>query len=188
MVDAFTANVKPGGLNSSSQIRILLCYLIGAVKKPLSHSEIATALLGEELVNYFELEDALGDLERQGLASLQDERYILSEKGSKVANSLYSDLPKTVMECAVRAAIEAQQFASKQSQHKANIEETKDGFIVKCCIEDLDSKIFEFAIYMPDRITAEAAKLEFIERGDRIFRLMLAGLTDNKSLAADLLK
>ncbi len=32
--NAFTAGVKPGGLNSSTEIRILLCYLIKNAASP----------------------------------------------------------------------------------------------------------------------------------------------------------
>ena len=51
--NAFTAGVKPGGLTTSTEIRILLCYLIQHAGTPLSQGELETALLGEELVNYF---------------------------------------------------------------------------------------------------------------------------------------
>ena len=47
--NAFTAGVKPGGLTTSTEIRILLCYLIQHAGTPLSQGELETALLGEEL-------------------------------------------------------------------------------------------------------------------------------------------
>ena len=44
--DAFTAGVKPGGLTSSTEIRLLLCYLIQNAG-PLTRQEIETALMEE---------------------------------------------------------------------------------------------------------------------------------------------
>ena len=67
--DAFTGGVKPGGLTSTMEVRILLCYLIKTAAKtaaPLTRQELENALLSEELVNYFELAGGLGDLEQQG--------------------------------------------------------------------------------------------------------------------------
>ena len=64
--NAFTAGVKPGGLTTSTEIRILLCYLIQHAGTPLSQGELETALLGEELVNYFELASNLSNLLEQG--------------------------------------------------------------------------------------------------------------------------
>lgn len=65
--NAFTAGVKPGGLNSSTEIRILLCYLIKNAASPLTGEELEAALLNEALVNYFEFAACLSDLCEQGL-------------------------------------------------------------------------------------------------------------------------
>ena len=68
---AFTFGVKPGGLTENTEVRILLCYLIKTVAPmaPLTRAEIEQALLGEQLVNYFELSAGLADLEENGLAT-----------------------------------------------------------------------------------------------------------------------
>ena len=49
---AFTGGVRPGGLTTSTEIRILLCYLLKSIGIPLTRQEIENALLSEELVNY----------------------------------------------------------------------------------------------------------------------------------------
>ena len=51
--DAFTAGVRPGGLTSSTEIRLLLCYLVKNAG-PIARQEIENALMEEALVNYFE--------------------------------------------------------------------------------------------------------------------------------------
>ena len=43
--DAFTGGVKPGGLTSTMEVRILLCYLIKTAAKtaaPLTRQELST--------------------------------------------------------------------------------------------------------------------------------------------------
>ena len=50
--DAFTAGVRPGGLTSSTEIRLLLCYLVKNAG-PITRQEIENALMEEALVNYF---------------------------------------------------------------------------------------------------------------------------------------
>ena len=52
--DAFTAGVRPGGLTSSTEIRLLLCYLVKNAG-PIARQEIENALMEEALVNYFEI-------------------------------------------------------------------------------------------------------------------------------------
>ena len=54
--DAFTAGVRPGGLTSSTEIRLLLCYLVKNAG-PIARQEIENALMEEALVNYFRSEE-----------------------------------------------------------------------------------------------------------------------------------
>ncbi len=88
---------------------------------PLTRAEIEQALLGEQLVNYFELSAGLADLEENGLATVDEAGgWRITPKGLAVADELSIDLlPRTVREAAVRAAVRAQQWARKAAQHKA---------------------------------------------------------------------
>lgn len=188
MLNAFTGGVKPGGLNTSSEIRILLCYLIKLSSAPLKREEIEQALTGEQLVNLFELSSALVDLETNGLAICENGQYFITESGIKIADTLATDVPKTVRECAAAAVIKAQGFLRKAAQHKAEILPADKGYNLSCYIEDMGEKVFCFTVYLPDIESAELAKARFIENGDKIYSLMLAGLTGNLSLAAQYLK
>ena len=67
--DAFTAGVRPGGLTSSTEIRLLLCYLVKNAG-PITRQEIENALMEEALVNYFEIGSCLDDITRQQLVTL----------------------------------------------------------------------------------------------------------------------
>ncbi len=181
--NAFTAGVKPGGLNDVTEIRILLCYLIQNAPKPLAKEEIETALLHEQLVNYFEVGDALSDLEKQKLVIYENKKYTITDKGRDVAESLVTNVPLTVRETALRAVIAAQQFALKETQNIASVETVENGYIVKCRIDDIGGEVFSFSIYMPDYETAQFARKSFIEDGAIIYKIMLASMTlDNVML------
>ena len=178
--DAFTGGVKPGGLTSTMEVRILLCYLIKTAAKtaaPLTRQELENALLSEELVNYFELAGGLGDLEQQGMIRLEDGRYRVTDKGSTVADTLAYDLPRSVRESAARAVIRAQTWLRKAAQHKATVTAENGRYLVDCRIEDLGSEVFRLQLEMPDPLTAEAVKHRFIEQGSEIFSLLMDALT-----------
>ena len=106
--NAFTFGVKPGGLTDRSQVSILLCYLIRTAA-PLCRQDIENALLGEQLVNYFELAGSLADLEDQGLVTVDENGgYHITPKGISVTDELGFDLlPRSVRETAIRAVIRA---------------------------------------------------------------------------------
>ena len=183
---AFTGGVRPGGLTTSTEIRILLCYLLKTVGIPLTRGEIESALLGEELVNYFELSDALDKLCALGHLNCEGGAYRVTPGGAELADTLANELPRSVREAAVNAVLAAQQYKRKLAQHKAKVTRTEDGWRTSCTIEDLGEPVFSCELYLPDELTANAVKEKFISDGDRIFRCMLGLLTDNRQLLADL--
>ncbi len=175
--DAFLAGVKPGGLTSSTEIGILLCYLIKTTA-PLSRQALEDALMGEQLVNYFELAGGLADLVDQGLAIEGREGYEITAKGTTVADTLADDLPRSVRESAVRAVIRTQMHLRNAAQNKAEIEHIQDGYMVHCSISDMGSEIFHLSLAMPDLLTAEMIKERFVDCGSDIFRMVLTTLTE----------
>ena len=102
--DAFTAGVRPGGLTNSTEIRLLLCYLVKNAG-PITRTEIENALMEEALVNYFEIGSCLDDIARQQLVTADGDRYTITDKGRKVAQELAYDLPRSVREKAVAAVL-----------------------------------------------------------------------------------
>lgn len=185
---AFTGGVRPGGLNDSTQIRILLCYLLKQVGTPLTRAEIENALLGEELVNYFELSDALDKMCQLGHLKVENDAYRVTGTGAELAATLQTDLPRTVREAAVNAVLAAQQYKRRQAQHKTRLTRLADGWQVRCAIEDLGEEVFTFSLYLPDELSARAVQEKFINEGDVIFRHMLALLTGHPQLAQDPVK
>lgn len=186
--EAFTAGVKPGGLTTTTQIRILLCYVIRTVAHPLSRSELEQAMLEKELINYFELADGLSDLEQQELVTVENDRYHITEKGRHVADLLLTDLPRSIREQAVQAAVLAQQWARKAAENKAVVLPVTGGYQLDCRIQELGQDVFHLTLLMPDRSTAEFARDTFIEKGADFYKIMLAALSDSGPLAAQWMK
>ncbi len=176
--DAFTAGVKPGGLTHSTEIRLLLCYLIQTVAG-LTRTEIENALLEEELVNYFEIAPALEDILQQQLATMDDDAFIITEKGKKVAGEIAYDLPKSVREAAVAAVIRKQTWNQKSAAYHAQLEEQPDGqYRVICSIAGLEKDAFALTLTMPDLLTATRVHDQFILRGSEVYALLLNQLTE----------
>lgn len=177
MADVFTAGVKPGGLTNSTEIRILLCYLIKTAG-PVTRETLEGALLQEELVNYFEFANALGELEHQKLVTIEDKGYKITQKGANVAEALGYDLPRSVRESAILAVIRLQSWAHRAAQNHATVEHDANGYRVVCMIRDEGQpESFRLELAMPDAMTAEEVKNRFIARGSQIYMSFLEGLT-----------
>ena len=173
--DAFTAGVRPGGLTSSTEIRLLLCYLVKNAG-PITRQEIENALMEEALVNYFEIGSRLGGIPRQQLVTLTKGSYTITEKGRKVAQELAYDLPRSVRERAVAAVLRCQTWARKEAKYSASITEKEDGHCtIRCTVKGLDSELFCL-----DRLTAELVKKQFILKGNEIYQMLINKLTEEE--------
>lgn len=174
--DAFTAGVRPGGLTSSTEIRLLLCYLVKNAG-PIARQEIENALMEEALVNYFEIGSCLDDITRQQLVTVQDNVYSITDKGRKVAQELAYDLPRTVRESAIRAVMQIRSWRHRAASNRAVVQEKDGQFSVVCSIADMGSDVFRMELAMPDKLTAEMIKNNFIAHGSDIFPKLLNALT-----------
>lgn len=184
----FAEGVKPGGLTTGTEIRILLCYLLDSVPPPVSRAQIEEVLLGEELVNYFGLAESMAQLIQQGLVTGDDSGYTITDAGRTVAQNLADDVPRTVKEAAVRGVIQAQQYAANMAAHHTKIDKLPNGRVVHCAIGDETGPLFQMDLYMPDDLSANAVKNCFVEKGDEVYKLVLAALTGNQALAKKVLE
>ena len=62
--DAFSAGVEPGGLYSSQEIKILICYMLAGVGEPLARHSVLEILSGNGMANFFEAGAAVDELIR----------------------------------------------------------------------------------------------------------------------------
>ena len=174
--DAFTAGVRPGGLTSSTEIRLLLCYLVKNAG-PITRQEIENALMEEALVNYFEIGSCLDDITKQQLVTLTNGSYAITEKGRKVAQELAYDLPRTVRESAIRAVMQIRSWRHRAASNRAVVQEKDGQFSVVCSIADMGSDVFRMELAMPDKLTAEMIKNNFIAHGSDIYPKLMDMLT-----------
>lgn len=186
---AITAGVRIGGLNDRTEIKILLCYLLSAVQAPLTQQQLIDSVVGQELVNYFELQDALQRLVDHNLVVEQDGTYSILPEGIEIAHQLEKSLPFSVKERAYNTAIQLLQYQKLKRQNKTAITPLKKGgYNLKCTIEDAEFVMFSVEVVMPDEKTARLAQEKFILHGQDIFKCVLGVATENPKMYYDFLK
>ena len=82
--DAVSAGVSEiGGLFSTADIRILICYLLSSIKDPVPGRKLADLLHFEGIANCFEVNDSIAFLLNNGQLRLIDEKedtYVITDK------------------------------------------------------------------------------------------------------------
>ena len=174
--DAFTAGVKPGGLNNRSEIKIFVCYLLATINAPLTREQINEITQNNELVNYFELNDILTELENNKTIIFENDTYTISELGKGVAAPLETEIPITVRNSAVNYALKMLAKIKKEKENKVIIEKTTGGYNVTFIVLDSDVELLRSTLFVTDILQAEALKENFINNPTLLYTNTLESL------------
>ena len=88
--DALTQGVAPGGLVSSSEIKVLICYILKSVKEPVPATKLCELLNYEGIANAFEVSDNIESLLQNNhiiCVNSADESYTTTDSGSDQTRS-----------------------------------------------------------------------------------------------------
>lgn len=179
--DAFTGGVDPGGLWTKNDIRILICYILSSVDGPLSEEDLREVLQGKALANYFETGDALAALEAAGSITRGKEGYAVAPKGREIAAGLDTDLPLSVRDKALEAALTLMARSRSRRENRVQVEDLPNGCRVRCAVfGGKDTQLMEVALYVPDRAQARVVEENFYKDPEGVYRLLLAALTGER--------
>lgn len=181
--DAFSAGVEFGGLRTRQEIKLLICYLLENLEKPLSKTQISQIMQGQGLANYFEVNQALDELASAGTVQVrlfeEQEMLFLTETVHEATKILESDLPKAVREKAINAAVKMQTKARRLRENKIEVKKLETGYHVTFTISDKDDVLMSLTVYVADITQVETIKLGFLNDPVGLYSAIIASLTSN---------
>ncbi len=189
--DALDAGIDPGGLRTRSNVRLLICYILDSLKKPIKRDYVITSMQKNGIANYFEIIDAFVDLRNKENIILIDEAqdtYTVSKSGRLIAANLGEDLPLTIRERALSAVCELMVQEQNETENTAEIIKQKNGYMVDCHIKGFESDLFSFQLYVPDSKQARLVKRNFQSNPEMIYKMMIASITGNAEFAEQTLE
>lgn len=163
MSKAFSEGVGEGGLHNTEDIKILVMYILKTANVPLSLKSITNVTEGSRLANYFEVTNAVSTLTTDGLISLGDDMYSLTNKGEDTIEQLKTMLSYYVLEEAKRAVSKEVIMARRIKENDVNIVSENGGYMVHISIKEQDKEIMGFNIHVGTLSDAELVKNRFYE-------------------------
>ena len=182
--DAFDGGIALGGLRNRNEIRLLICYLLKAIDKPLATSVLQDALLDEGLANYFEVGEAIAELiknkniERSLDAATGEELLTVTEEGKNSAELLETSLPKTVREKAVNSAIKLMTLARNKRENQI-LEEAlpNGGYNVTFILGDEKDELMRLTVFVADSMQLDLVKNNFLKDPVKLYSSIITALT-----------
>jgi len=180
-INASNAGVAHGGLVSTDEIRILICYILHTIKQPVPAQQLSELLHYEGIANYFEVSSAFAALDDNGLIIKNEndsELYEITPKGSDVAVTLKTSVPLTVREKAYSLAVRMLSIIKYAKETKIDIKPLDVGYSIKCAIVEGDLELMAVSLFVPDEAQAQSIKERFINDPTIIYSGVIEILTD----------
>ncbi len=172
--DAFSAGVEPGGLYSSQEIKILICYMLAGAGEPMPREAVLEILSGGGMANFFEAGAALEELMRLGHLNEADGLLTLTEDGRQAAGTLSGMIPYTLRERSVRAALHLLTRRRREKENRVTVAKGERGRTVTCSIGDGEEPLMSISLQVADELQARHVREQFLEDPTLIYRALVA--------------
>ncbi len=174
----FDDGIEPGGLRSRNEIKLLVCYLLSNVDEKITRAQLCEIALDKGLANYFEINQAVSELIENGSVVsdfVECEEYLgVTEKGRSSTKTLEIQLPRSVREKAINAAIKMLTLAKRKRENKVEVEKLADGgYHVTFTMEEM----MRLTIYVADEMQVETVTNNFYEDPIKLYSSIIASLT-----------
>lgn len=183
MHDVFRGGVEPGGLTADFEIKMLICYLLSVLDKPVPVSILLETFVKEGIGNYFEAASAASGLVKTGhltIEKTEGERcYTITELGRNTAKALAGDLPLVVRDKALTATRYGMQMRENRAKNRVTVRKVPDGYLLTMTITDIGSDLLSTTILVPDKKTCKKISERFVEDPLLFYKGIVAVLTGN---------
>lgn len=181
--DAVSAGVSPGGLVSSSQIKILICYILKTVNEPVNATELCELLNYEGIANVFEVSDNIEALLKSNhicCVNGDEKLYTVTKTGIDIADTLKTSVPISVRDKACLATLKM--LAKKRNMKETDIAITREGdkTFITCSALEGSNAIISVKLMVSDEAQAIAIKNNFIENPSRIYSKIIDLFTEKE--------
>lgn len=181
--DAFSDGIAEDGLYSQQDIRLLVCYLLSSIPEAMPRDVLTELLSAEGIANFFEVNQAVEDLEKRGLLTETEEGILsIGKDSSLAAQELSSRLPYPLRERSVQAALKALMRIRLQRENRVTVEKSEKGCTVNCYVQDGETTMLHVGLLVADDWQAQEIRKRFLDDPVTVYREVVRLLSGNQSI------
>lgn len=201
------SGVALGGPDYDFEIKLLICWMLAKVGKPMTVENMMEALVSEQFVNYFEFTGAVADLIVEGqLSEIEKDElfrglkpldsyfapsapyaarrtgyYTVSPASRENALLLEPTLPLALREKVYAAATGVLAKAARECGNRAEIRRDADGWRVEITVNDVGAELLSVSMYVPSHELAEFIRDNFLKDPSLLYKGVIALLSGDIS-------
>ena len=181
----------PAPLHDKNEIKIFTLFLLDKIGYPLDYNNIASIVVQDGVVRYFDFadcffqlldaghicraEDADTQLSLDGSAGEeQEEKYVITDTGRQVARVLGDKLMLRVREQGIRSALRHLSLQKLGAVIDQSYEPDGDDYAYRCSIKDPQGEVLSVHVRLDNKWQLDRVLKNFADRPDVIYRGILA--------------
>lgn len=183
-----------GIITNPEHIKVFILYLLHKVGYAVPYNDLATIVIRDGYVDYFDFVTNFHELLGRGLivkaqtdGGEQDEEkpadresYTVSSKGKLIAKEYASDvLLDSIREKSYISAMRHLSLEKRGAVINHNVEQTGDGYIFHCSVKDKDGVAFDLSVRADSYSQVSKMVSNFEDRPDVIYRGIVSVITGN---------
>ena len=166
-------------LNSVHSVKILLCYILDKLNRPVTEEQLRLISEDSGVINYFYYSDALTELTENGSVISENGKIILGEKGRLGSEYFNHYIPLVFRKKLLRAALSF--FIREQNEENCtcDITELSQGCRVNFTLSDGERELIDMSFFAPDTAQGELIAEKIRSNPTGAYRNILGFLLDN---------
>lgn len=172
-------------LKDLQTVKILICYLLYRIHKPIDADHLYDIAVSTEIINYFYYQDAIDYLIKNNSIIQTDgndnsKTYTLTEKGIDCAKTLRDYVPKSYRDRIVVAALKYFSWLKYKNEVKIEYIKLENGYYVHCRCLDINDDLMDLKLYAPDLCQAELLGKNIMKNPTGFYSRILNIALDNQ--------
>lgn len=157
------------------------------VHMPLDYITLGEMVMHTDYVAYLDLAEAFHEMMDDGLIKAVDkndcgeDRYIPTDKGICVAESMRRDLLPSILDESLATALRYLDFKKRGVKLSCNIEKnaTGAGYYLHCSVTEQDTTLMNVTLWVDSKLRAERMVERFRNKPESVYRGITALLSGN---------
>ncbi len=187
----FEKYLQPNMMNLQDKyaIKILICYFLRQINRPITPNQLAEIATSDGVVNYFTYAETVEEMLRDKMLRIEavDEinYYVLSQEAYEAANEFKGIVPKSFRDKIISSGLKF--FAKlKDSNIIAEVKEVEKGAEVHFLCQDSGANLMDLTLFAPDLTQAEYIKKKVMLNPSAFYGKILDFVIENEEYTPDL--
>ena len=171
-----------GFIHDMLDVKILILFVMSRVSYPVTNGEIYELCYQDECLSYFDVCTAIPEMVKSGhLKEVEDERYVITEKGKADGNLTEDSIAFTVKQRAENAVAKYNRQIRRSSFVRTQVIPRDSGdYSVIMALDDEMGNLMTLELMAPDQRQAVRLGKLFEKKAEMVYNLTMAELLDDE--------